>query len=162
MTDGVSIRRARVNDRSAIRRLHRGLYVAFRDEKMPTPLRALYAYREFDRVLDDDVAAMLADDSVFVFLAEDDDVPIGYITGHVDADPRRVHSRKGIVGDWYVEPDRRHRGAGRLLFDALVSQFADAGCEIVESSTWPFNDATRRLHERLGFAEVQVTYRKLL
>jgi RimJ/RimL family protein N-acetyltransferase len=129
---------------------------------MPPGLLPLFAYRDFGRVLDEDVIAMLASPNVVVLLAELESEPCGYITGHIENDPRRLHSRKGIVGDWYVETARRGSGIGRALLRALEKIFAEAGCEVVESATWPFNEATRRLHERLGFAEVQVVYRRRL
>ena len=159
----VSVRQARLEDRDALVSLHRALYIEHRGEVMPAELAPLYAYRRFDEVLAEDVAAMLRNPATTLLVAEDDDGrPVGYASGYVQHDPRRLLSRKGVLGDWYVRPEHRGAGVGRQLVDALFAIFEDAGCSVVETSTWPFNTATRAAMEHLGFREIQIVYRKEL
>ena len=87
---------------------------------------------------------------------------IGYITGHVEHDPRRVLQRKGVVEDWFVLPEDRKGGVGKLLMGALEQRFRDRGCTVMESMTWPFNDLARKSHEALDFREIEIRYRKRL
>ncbi len=128
----------------------------------------LYAYREFESVLADDVDAMLRNPATAILVAEEvvdagesADL-LGYVTGYVENDARRVLSRKGIVGDWYVQEELRGTGVGRRLLDALMAVFREAGCNVAEIATWPFNAGTRRVIEELGFDEIQVVYRREL
>lgn len=157
-----SIRHATREDRSAVLAFHLSLYVDHRDAVMPPRLGPLLAHRSFASVLREDVDAMLADTRTFVLIAERAGEPVGYITGTMTNDPRRVLSRKGIVGDWYVDDTARGTGAGRALLEALTKLFTDAGCDVMESATWPFNEGARRAHEALGFDEIQITYRRQL
>lgn len=129
---------------------------------MPDELEILYAYRGFEDVLREDVDAMLRDRAAIVLVAEEADVALGYASGVVRDEPRRVLHRKGVLGDWYVDPAARGRGVGRQLVDALFERFRDEGCSVVETMTWPFNTGTRAAMERLGFREVQITYRRCL
>lgn len=158
----VAVRRAGPRDRTAVLGFHRALYQTHRDRVLPEGMLPLVGYRDFDTVLREDVEAMLANPEVAVLLAERDGVPIGYVTGHVDHDPRRLTRRRGIVGDWYVDESARGLGVGKQLIDLLTAIFREAGCDAMESATWAFNDGARRAHLALGFREVQITYRKPL
>lgn len=159
----VTVRQARLEDRATLVELHRALYVEHRGEVMPAELEPLYAYRRFDEVLAEDVAAMLRNPATTLLVAEDEEErAVGYVSGYVQHDPRRLLSRKGVLGDWYVRQEHRGAGVGRQLLDALFAIFADAGCSVVETSTWPFNTATRRAMEHLGFREIQIVYRREL
>ncbi len=157
------VRQARLEDRGALVELHRALYVEYRGQVMPAELEPLYAYRRFDEVLAEDVAAMLRNPATTLLLAEDEGGRVvGYVSGYVSHDPRRLLSRKGVLGDWYVREEFRGSGVGRQLVDELFASFADAGCSVVETSTWPFNTATRGAMEHLGFREIQIVYRREL
>lgn len=158
----LAVRRALPRDRSVVLAFHRALYQTHRDRVMPDGMLPLVGYRDFDAVLREDVEAMLANPEVAVLLAERDGVPLGYVTGHVETDPRRLVRRRGIVGDWFVDPSARGQGVGAKLVETLTAIFRDAGCDAMESATWAFNTGAREAHLALGFREVQVTYRKPL
>jgi len=167
-----SIRRATRADRPALVAFHLALYVDHQRRVVPDRAQPLLAYRDWPSTLRGDVDALLADPGAIVLVAEtaradrDDDPSrevIGYITGHVEeGDPRRVLVRKGVVGDWWVEPSHRQRGVGGRLLDALFDAFRARDCELVESQTWPGNGSARRAHEAAGFDEVKVVYRRRL
>lgn len=154
------LRRAELGDRPLIEAFHRALYLEHRAAVMPAGMERLFAYRSFEAVLAEDVAAMLRDPSVVVLLALGDDSAVGYISGTIESDERRVIRRKGVVGDWYVDEAVRGTGIGRRLFETLEAIFLEAGCGLVEVATWPFNEGTRKALDRLGYSEIQITYRK--
>lgn len=122
----------------------------------------LYAYRGFEQVLREDVDAMLRNPTTALLVATVSHLPVGYVSGSIENDPRRELSRKGVVGDWFLDPGYRGHGIGRALLDALLAIFREAGCNIAEIATWPFNEETRRAIEHLQFDEVQITYRREL
>ena len=156
----VQLRQADLADRPVVEAFHRALYLEHRAAVMPAAMERLFAYRSFETVLAEDVAAMLRDPAVVVLLALGDGKAIGYISGTIENDDRRVIRRKGVVGDWYVDESVRGAGVGRRLFDTLETIFAEAGCGLVEVATWPFNEGTRKALDRLGYSEIQITYRK--
>jgi L-amino acid N-acyltransferase YncA/DNA-binding transcriptional ArsR family regulator len=66
---------------------------------------------------------------------------------------RRVYA--GVVEhSVYVDPGQHRRGIGRALLAALVASSEDAGIWTVQSSVFPENLASLRLHEQAGFRVV--------
>ena len=66
---------------------------------------------------------------------------------------RRVYA--GVVEhSVYVDPGHHRRGIGRALLAALVASSEDAGIWTVQSSVFPENLASLRLHEQAGFRVV--------
>lgn len=155
-----SIRAAVRADAARLMELHRALHIEHRSLVVPPELRPLHAFRDFDELLELDMQAMLQDPATEIFVAETNDGLAGYATGRVVAERQRVLSPKGVVEDWYVTPAMRSRGLGRALLEALERRFRQRGCRMVESSTLAGNVRSRELHERMGFQEVEVRYRK--
>jgi L-amino acid N-acyltransferase YncA len=59
----------------------------------------------------------------------------------------------------YVDPGARGRGIGRKLLEVLVSSTESAGIWTIQSSIFPENIASLRLHRAAGFREVGVRER---
>lgn len=156
------IRLATRADRSLLLHFHRELYVRYRDQILEERLAPLYAYRDLDSALREDVDAILQGAQACALLAYVEDEPVGYITGHMENDQRRLLPRKGVVEDWYVDDARRGQGLGHALLQALEQRFREAGCQVVESGTWAFNRGARAAHLRAGFHEIEVRFRKQL
>lgn len=156
------VREANSSDRDLLVGFHRSLYQGHRDEVVAEEDLPLIEYRDYDRVLVDDVQALLRDQSSHVLVAESQGAALGYITGRVVLEPGRVLPRRGVVEDWYVVPNARGAGVGALLLRELETRFADAGCQVMESATWSGNEGARRAHDAMGFREIRVMYRKRL
>ncbi len=66
-----------------------------------------------------------------------------------------VSSRPAYAGvvehSVYVDRDARGAGVGRILLEAFVEAAEQAGFWTIQSSVFPENAASLRLHERLGF-----------
>jgi L-amino acid N-acyltransferase YncA len=54
----------------------------------------------------------------------------------------------------YIDRDARGNGVGRLLLDAFIVAAEDAGIWTIQSSIFPENAASLRLHEAAGFRVV--------
>lgn len=67
--------------------------------------------------------------------------------------PRAAY-RGVIEHSVYIHPAHRGEGFGRTLLEALVAAADDAGFWTIQSSVFPENLASLRLHERAGFREV--------
>ncbi|MDB4974062.1 MAG: hypothetical protein JWN48_2403 [Myxococcaceae bacterium] len=158
----VVIRTATRADHALVLRFHRDLYIKHRDELAGPEVLTLLAYRDLEGTLRDDVEGLLSGRDTKVLLAEREGHAVGYVTGHVEVDPRRVLTRKGVVEDWFVAKFERGRGTGRLLLDTLTEGFRRDGCQVVESGTWAFNAGARRAHAKAGFTELEVKFRKRL
>ena len=162
MAPTIEVRAADESDRNVLLGFHRSLYEDHRDEVVADRDRPLIAYRDYERILSDDLRALLRDPNSHILLAQAQGVALGYITGRITVEPGRVLPRKGVVEDWYVAPQSRGTGVGALLLRELEARFAAAGCQVIESATWAANEGARRAHDALGFREIRVMYRKLL
>ncbi len=80
----------------------------------------------------------------------------GVVTGWAAAS--RISARevyRGVIEhSVYIRPDRRGHGIGRALLDAFVAASEDSGYWMIQSSIFPENTASLRLHERAGFRVV--------
>src|SRR5688572_27649388 len=101
---GIEIRQATAADRGIVMYFHRALYVRHRTDVVPAEIDVLSAYADLGSAMEDDVSALLSSPVAVVLIGEKEGVPVGYVTGHVESDPRRVIRRRGIVEDWYVDP----------------------------------------------------------
>jgi L-amino acid N-acyltransferase YncA len=54
----------------------------------------------------------------------------------------------------YVEPSHHRRGIGATLLAALIRSAEDAGVWTIQTSIFPENAASLRLHQRAGFRAV--------
>jgi ribosomal protein S18 acetylase RimI-like enzyme len=160
MAPTIQVREAAEADRDVLVAFHRALYRDHRDEVVSKEDLPLIEYRDYDRILRDDLATLLRERSGHVLVAESQGVVVGYITGRITVERRRVLPRRGVVEDWYVVPGSRGSGAGALLLREIEQRFAAAGCEMIESATWSSNEGARRAHDALGFREIRVMYRK--
>lgn len=160
MVPTFEVREAGDADRQLLMSFHRSLYQAHRDEVVAEHDRPLIEYRDYERILSDDLQALLKDPSSHVLVAESQGAAVGYITGRVTVEPRRVLPRRGVVEDWFVVPKSRGAGVGASLLRELERRFTAAGCEVMESATWSANEGARRAHDALGFQEIRVMYRK--
>jgi phosphinothricin acetyltransferase len=59
----------------------------------------------------------------------------------------------------YVDPGYRRQGIGSLLLRALIASSEAAGIWTIQSSIFPENTASLRLHQRAGFRVVGVRER---
>ncbi|MGB3051467.1 MAG: GNAT family N-acetyltransferase [Polyangiales bacterium] len=160
MVPKIEVREADDSDRPVLMSFHRNLYQGHRDEVVAEQDRPLVEYRDYERILSEDLQALLNDPSSHVLVAESQGVAVGYITGRVSVEPRRALPRRGVIEDWYVVPESRGTGVGASLLRELESRFAAAGCEVIESATWSANEGARHAHDALGFREIRVMYRK--
>jgi L-amino acid N-acyltransferase YncA len=80
----------------------------------------------------------------------------GVVVGWAAASP--VSSRPAYAGvvehSVYVAADQQGRGIGRILLDALLARADELGVWTVQSSIFPENSASLRLHESAGFRTV--------
>jgi aminoglycoside 6'-N-acetyltransferase I len=101
------------------------------------------------------------------FLARDGG---GAAIGFAEATLRRDYvngcatSPVGFIEGLYVAPSWRGRGLARRLCAAIERWARDLGCTELGSDTYVENVASQRMHEALGFEEMErvVCYRKVI
>jgi L-amino acid N-acyltransferase YncA len=91
------------------------------------------------------------------FVATDGDLVLGWVA--VAAVSRRCVYAGVVEHSVYVDRLARGRGIGRLLLEALISSTESAGIWTIQSSIFPENIASLRLHKSAGFREIGVRER---
>jgi ribosomal protein S18 acetylase RimI-like enzyme len=83
-----------------------------------------------------------------VWLERDDGAPAGFLLGLVsEAEPDLAYVHMHVV-----DPALRGRGLGEVLYRAFAERAAARGCTRIRALAAPGRGASRRFHERLGFA----------
>jgi len=85
----------------------------------------------------------------------------GAVLGWAAASPvsSRAAYRGVIEHSVYVHRDARGRGLGRLLLRAFVTACDEAGFWTIQSSIFPENSASLRVHESAGFRTIGIRER---
>lgn len=80
----------------------------------------------------------------------------GTVIGWAAASPvsTRAAYRGVVEHSVYLDPAHHGRGVGRLLLEALIDAVEGAGYWMMQSSIFPENVRSLRLHERMGFRAV--------
>lgn len=162
MSQEVIVRRATRQDQAVVLRFHKELYLQFRDQIAAPEVIPLFAYKDMEGTLRDDVDGLLGTRSARVFLAERQGTALGYISGHLEVDARRVLTRRGVIEDWYVDDHARGGGVGSLLMQHMLDWFRSENCQMAESGTWAFNPGARKAHAKAGFTEIEIKLRRRL
>lgn len=138
----------------------------FRDSDMDECVRmsmALYP----DGVAEDhradfDIAQQRPDAEIFVI-----ERPNGSLGGFVEVGARAyadgcVTTPVGYIEAWYVDPDLRKRGYGRVLLEAAEEWARAQGYREMASDAYLENETSHRAHERSGYEVVDrvVQFRK--
>ena len=108
-------------------------------------------------------AAILNDDEYAVFVAESDSSLSGFIEARLRPYADGCDSSPvGFIEGWYVAPESRGAGIGRLLVNAAEAWARSKGCTEMASDALLENAEGLRAHEHLGYAEVErkVAFRK--
>lgn len=85
----------------------------------------------------------------------------GTVLGWAAASPVSARAAyQGVIEhSVYVRPDAHGQGIGRLLLDAFIAAADDAGYWTIQSSIFPENTASLRLHEAAGFRRIGIRSR---
>lgn len=84
-----------------------------------------------------------------IFVAEQDDEVVGYITTRVDAE-----AGKGRIPNLAVAASMRGQGLGRMLIEHAVEYFRSKGLSYAMIETMAQNDVGNHLYPSCGFEEV--------
>jgi len=94
-------------------------------------------------------AACETDNGLDVWVVEDDDEIVGFITADLN--------RETLVGEIRnnaVDPNRQHNGLGVLMYDFVLEQMKEAGMKAVKVNTGAdeAHAPARRAYEKAGFS----------
>jgi ribosomal protein S18 acetylase RimI-like enzyme len=92
-----------------------------------------------------------------VLVAEGDSGVLGYAYAGLEGnDWLSLRGPAGVIYDILVDPERRQRGVGRLLLQAMLQALADRGAPQVVLFTATQNEAAQRLFAAIGFRSTMI------
>jgi L-amino acid N-acyltransferase YncA len=110
---------------------------------------------EEEPVTSNDISQRIADVTAanlpYLVLVENDQ-----LIGYAYATKWRVRAayRHSVESSVYLDPDHAGKGAGTMLYEALLAELRQRGLHLVIAGIAQPNEASVRLHERLGFIKV--------
>ncbi|WP_157683204.1 GNAT family N-acetyltransferase [Microlunatus soli] len=103
-------------------------------------------------------------DGYYCAVAEQDGVPVGFLTGNVSPAPEggieRHHGPVGYVADVAVTAAARRSGIATLLMNDFERWARSAGAATITLSMHAGNDAASALYRSLGFNDSWIRMRK--
>lgn len=90
-----------------------------------------------------------------IFLALEDDIPLGYIETDIFYSWDEIYSKVPIlkICGLYVTPTLRRKGVASSLIKEAEKYAKELGCKQIASDYYSFNTTSEKLHESLGFVE---------
>ena len=150
----MTIRRAERGDAAALGKLGAALmqtHYAFDTRRFLEPGAGAEAgYARF-------LASQLNDDESVVFVAERDDVIVGYVYAAIEPlSWKDLRDECGFIHDLLVTSDARRSGVGESLLNAAIAWLREQKMPRVVLGTAAQNDTARRLFERRGFRPTMI------
>lgn len=141
-----------------IRELSKGDYQAYHDLMMQ--VHCLHVenrpdcYADCDPFSEDEFLAMLADERVYPFVAEDGGTVIGLAVVRMRPapNPPMKPRRVAFIDDVVVDEKHRGKGVGTALLNRLKALAKELQADSLELMVWAFNESAVRMYERAGFA----------
>jgi ribosomal protein S18 acetylase RimI-like enzyme len=144
-----SIRPATAADASTLGRLGALLVRTHHDFD---PKRFIPASPQTERGYGGFLRSQIEDPDVVVLVAEMDGQVIGYAYGSNEGtDYMSLRGPAGVLHDIIVDPERRQRGAGRALLEAIVAALRAKGAPRIVLQTAERNAGAQRLFASAGF-----------
>ena len=150
----MTIRRAVPGDRAALGRLGSMLmHVHYNFDRKRFLEPGADAEAGYGRFL----VSQLDEDDAVVFVAEHDDVVVGYLYAAVEPlSWKDLRDEAGFIHDVAVGEDGRRHGVASALITAALDWFRDRKLERAMLSTSPSNTAARAAFARFGFRETMI------
>jgi len=115
-----------------------------------------------DEVIERDVKEMFEDPLYIVFVAEEKNKLVGYISGKIIDKPGRKFNKEGFIDAWYVKDGYRRKHVGSQLYESLVEEFKKNKCDYLSVEAFSNNKDVIDLYHKLGFQDIDVKLRKRL
>ena len=114
---------------------------------------------------EEELKAIFLDDSMPVFVAEEDKSVVGYVFCKMKKNPEGgnlVPFSSVYIDDLCVDEKARGRGIGEALFRYALDYARKAGCYEVTLNVWEGNDGARRFYQKMGMLPKSTTMELIL
>ena len=102
---------------------------------------------------EEDLKALLQDQSRPIFIAEEDGAVLGYgfcILKQTENDPVLRDSRSLYIDDLCVDENCRGKHVGSQIYAYIKDYARTIGCDTITLNVWAFNESALRFYEAMG------------
>lgn len=154
------IRRILEKDREELRKLIAAFYVDNKKNYSPR-LRDFEEYTDNNKVVEETVGKYISDQKYIIFVAEENNILIGYICGLIiQKPPHKRLNKEGYIQDWFVSIHHRKNEVGIQLLNKLLDNFKRESCTHIGLDTFAENKGAIAIYEKLGFYKRLVSFVK--
>ena len=114
---------------------------------------------------DEELSALLRDESYRIFVADEDGEVAGYIFTIIEEtkDSGSLNDRKNLyIDDLCVDTAYQKRGVGTLLLNRARSEAKSLGCQSITLNVWELNDGARIFYEKAGFSVMKTVLEEII
>ncbi|MEI8633359.1 GNAT family N-acetyltransferase [Vibrio sp. PP-XX7] len=143
----IKIRLANTNDLSPLEKM---MYDLHHEHHIACPEH----FKSAQEVLKDkQVAHYINSPETFLYVACEEHMIVGFITGHFSELVSTVSKNvmMGSIDELFVLPAYRCQGIGSRLLNRLTKEFEDYSIQQIFVEVWAFNLAAQKLYQQLGF-----------
>ncbi len=97
-----------------------------------------------------------------VLVARLDGELAGFATFAVEDGSFALDASRGVLSNLYVRPERRRRGVGTALLEAVETRLAERGVDVLRLEAMAENEAARRFYRANGYEPHRVTMERPL
>jgi len=103
-----------------------------------------------------------SNDSNFkIFIAEDDDILVGYVMGWIECRPPIYHKRKvGYLSNIYIDETQQKNGIGKKLYLRIEKWFREKQVDFIEIRADARNHEAIESFKQYGFNELSIAFYK--
>lgn len=157
----MKIRKALLHDQSELEKLVNEFYIIHNRQKLlPPHILPFMTYKNISKLVKDTVQAYLSDKKHHIFVAEDNGLLIGYVSGQVKEYPDKLFDKGGCVEDWFVSEKHRNKKIGKLLFEHIHRLFKKLGCDHLRLDTFAVNKHVLDIYHKMGFKDTFIALSK--
>lgn len=128
----------------------------------PKELAPFVNYKDKTKTFEEIVTEWLNNPEYILFVAEDDGNLVGHICGTIKTKKFQVKDKEGSVEEWFVSEQYRHKGTGKQLYEALLTEFRKAQCTHIGLKVFVDNKSTIDMYRKMGFVDLELTLIKEL
>jgi ribosomal protein S18 acetylase RimI-like enzyme len=155
MKNKVLVRRVNPRDRDRLYKLWDEFGRVYTKKKLTKPLGLTWTeeYLDESAIISETTDEFISDPKHICFVAELENNLIGFISGCLNINEKKIYARKGYIEDWFVSENYRNQGVGKKLYNELIKEFAKEKCDNLEIHAYVSNPAIE-MYRKLGFQDM--------
>lgn len=145
----MNIRRLKQEDTEQMLTLVREFWTTTcRLEKLPENIYEFEKLKDIDETIELELTKYF---DWISFVAVEEEKLVGFIVGRVLDKAHKEIERIGHIEEFFVVESERKKGVGGRLYDRLINEFKEEGCNVVSTDSYVANTSAVEYYLKKGF-----------